>query len=163
MHWQAMHVLKQTACTHALPLQGKLASTHEPTRCLSYQNGLETQVSQALDHLKAAVRLNPSEAKYRHSLGKAYEAAEQWQAALSHYQFAVDKDPFTTIYQMSMVKPLTRLRRLTRVVEVCPCCCHPTHSTACAALIMIMTASTLTRLCKRWSAHIVQWPSAMSP
>lgn len=76
------------------------------------------QVSQALDHLKAAVRLNPSEAKYRHSLGKAYEAAEQWQAALSHYQFAVDKDPFTTVYQMSMVKPLTRLRRLTRVVEV---------------------------------------------
>lgn len=71
-----------------------------------------------LDHLKTAVRLEPATAKYRHSLGKAHEAGEQWQAALDQYQHAVDKDPFTTLFQMSMVKPLTRLRRLTRVVEV---------------------------------------------
>ena len=76
----------------------------------------------ALDHLKSAVRLNPSEAKYRHTLGKAYEAAEQWQAALAHYQYAVDKDPFTTAYQLSMVKPLMRLKRLVRVVEVGSSC-----------------------------------------
>jgi tetratricopeptide (TPR) repeat protein len=77
------------------------------------------QLSTALDHLKTAIRVDPAEAKYRHSLGKAYEAGEQWQAALDQYKVAVDKDPFITLYQMSMVKPLTRLRRLVVVVEVC--------------------------------------------
>jgi hypothetical protein len=57
--------------------------------------------------------------KLPHSLGKAYEAAERWQDALDQYQFAVSKDPFATLFQMSMVKPSTRLHRLTRVVEVC--------------------------------------------
>lgn len=76
------------------------------------------QIDSALDHLKTAVRLDPSNAKYRHTLGKAYESAEHWQQALGQYERAVEKDPFVTLYQMAQVKPLMRLRRLGRVVEV---------------------------------------------
>jgi predicted TPR repeat methyltransferase len=96
------------------------------------------QLNTALDHLKSAVRLDRSNAKFRHSLGKAYEAAEQWQAALEHYQFAVDTDPFATEYQMAMVKPLTRLRRLARVVEArraaLRCIVHRSRNLLCACI-----------------------------
>jgi protein involved in temperature-dependent protein secretion len=86
------------------------------------------QIDVALRHLKTAVRLEPSKSKLRHSLGKAYEAAERWQDALDQYQFAAEKDPSVTRFQMSMVKPLTRLQRLTRVVEVLPMLLHAVSS-----------------------------------
>jgi Flp pilus assembly protein TadD len=73
----------------------------------------------ACQHLQRAIVLNPSQAKYRHSLGCAYEAVEQWTKATNAFQHAVDKDPFNTKFLMSLVKPLNHLKRFTRVVEVC--------------------------------------------
>lgn len=73
----------------------------------------------ACQHLQKAIVLNPSNAKFRHSLGCAYEAAEQWQKAVDAFQHAVNKDPFNTQFLMSLVKPLSHLKRFMRVVEVC--------------------------------------------
>lgn len=73
----------------------------------------------ACQHLHKAIVLNPSNPKFRHSLGCAYEAAEQWQKAVDAFQHAVNKDPFNTKFLMSLVKPLSHLKRFMRVVEVC--------------------------------------------
>lgn len=62
--------------------------------------------------------LDPSQPKYRHSLGVAYDVAENWQQAVDAFQRAIDKDPFNTKFLMSLVKPLTHLKRFTRVTEV---------------------------------------------
>jgi tetratricopeptide (TPR) repeat protein len=76
------------------------------------------QFDVACQHLQKAIVLNPSNAKFRHSLGCAYEAAEQWQKAVDAFQHAVNKDPFNTQFLMSLVKPLSHLKRYMRVVEV---------------------------------------------
>ena len=65
--------------------------------------------------------LNPTNPKFRHSLGCAFEVAEQWQKAVDAFQHAVNKDPFNTKFLMSLVKPLLSLKRFMRVVEVCSC------------------------------------------
>lgn len=77
------------------------------------------QLTVACDHIQRAIVLDPSQPKYRHSLGVAHDVAENWQQAVDAFQRAVDKDPFNTKFLMSLVKPLTHLKRFTRVTEVC--------------------------------------------
>ena len=77
---------------------------------------VEMQFDIACQHLQKDIVLNPSNAKFRHSLGCAYEAVEQCQKAVDAFQHAVNKDPFHTQFLMSLVKPLSYLKIFMRVV-----------------------------------------------
>lgn len=52
-----------------------------------------TQGQEALQLIKAAIQLAPGNARYRHSLGVAHEAAQQWSSAADAFERAVEKCP----------------------------------------------------------------------
>lgn len=51
------------------------------------------QYKEALQLVQAAIRLVPSNGRYRHSLGVVHEAAEEWAAAAAAFERAVEKRP----------------------------------------------------------------------
>lgn len=51
------------------------------------------QYKDAVQLVRSAIQLAPSNARYRHSLGVVHEAAEQWVDAADAFQRAVEKLP----------------------------------------------------------------------
>jgi tetratricopeptide (TPR) repeat protein len=76
------------------------------------------QVTEGLQHLHNAVALARC-ALFYHSLGKAWCACGNLSDAIAAFRQAVNREPGSTLYRMSLVKALIKNRDLEQAVQVC--------------------------------------------